>query len=58
MEHSLKLDLLGDQREMLKLEIDPISFSVDWWKAKILDKGRVSNLIKNFKALNQILNNE
>ena len=50
MELSLRLDLHGDQRVTLKLEIDPKSHSA-WTggKQKLLDKGRVSKFNKKFQ---------
>ena len=45
----------GKEGEILKLEIDPKSHSA-WTggKQKLMDKGRISNLIKNSKTLNLI----
>ena len=44
----------GKEGEVLKLEIDPISHSA-WTggKQKLMDKGRIANLIRNSKTLNQ-----
>ena len=49
----------GQEGEVLKLEIDPKSHAA-WTggKQKILDKGRVSKFNKNFKILDQKINNE
>ena len=46
----------GSENEVLKLEIDPKSHSA-WTggKQKILDKGRMINLTKSFKILDQIV---
>ena len=47
----------GQENDILKLEIDPVSHSA-WTggKQKIMDKGRISKLIKNFKILDLIKN--
>ena len=44
----------GKEGEVSKLEIDPKSHSA-WTggKQKLMDKGRIVSLIKNFKILNQ-----
>ena len=55
MEHSLKQNQLwGKEGETLKLEIDPKSHSA-WTggKQKLMDKGRISKLIKNSKTSKQ-----
>ena len=39
----------GKEGDTLKLEIDPKSHCLDWWKTKILDKGRVSKFNKKFQ---------
>ena len=50
MDLNLKLNLHGEKKEILKLEIDPKSHSA-WTggKQKILDKGRVSKFNKKFQ---------
>ena len=63
--HSIKVEMTdgsqfetkstwGAEGDILKLEIDPKSHSA-WTggKQKLMDKGRISNLIKNSKILNQ-----
>ena len=53
---SLKLNQLGAEGDLLKLEIDPKFTHLDGGKQKLMDKGRISKFNKNFKTLNLVKN--
>ena len=41
----------GKEGDTMSLDIDPFPTSLDWWAAKIQDKGQVSRFKKRFSNL-------